>query len=125
MPFSPRPVCRRCRRRVCTCPPRPPRPPAPARVRKSRPYDQRYRRIRDELVRRHVSEYGWWCPGAPDLRHEPHRVHAGTLDVDHVNGDHSDNRPENLRILCRTMNRGRKRVADQVRRRKGDRPSAS
>jgi hypothetical protein len=116
MPFSPRPVCPRCRRRHCTC------PPLPTRVRKSRPEDPAYRRLRDVLVKRHVEQFGWWCPGAPDLRHESHRVYALHLDVDHINGDHSDHRPENLRILCRTVNRGRKRVADQVRKRKGDRP---
>jgi len=119
VPTAPKPVCRRCRRRRCTCPPDQ-RPKRPTRVRKSRPDDPVYRRLRDDLVRRHVAEYGWWCPGAPDLRHEPHRVHVGTLDVDHVNGDHGDHRPENLRVLCRTVNRGRKRVIDQLRQRRNE-----
>lgn len=53
-----------------------------------------------------------------NLRH-PHRKHKGTLctlcgfvpihicqlDVHHINGDHSDNRPENLTTLCANCHR--------------------
>ena len=116
MPWAPKPVCRKCRRRRCTCPPADKPKPKPTRVRKSREHDWAYRRLRDEIIQRHLQMYGWWCPGAPDLRHAPHRVRVGYLDVDHINGDHYDNRLENLRVLCRTANRGKKRVIDQVRR---------
>lgn len=32
-------------------------------------------------------------------------VHKTQLDVDHINGDHKDNRPENLQTLCANCHR--------------------
>ena len=118
MPWAPKPVCSKCRRRRCTCPPAAKPKVQPTRVRKSRQPDWAYRRLRDQLIENHLRAYGWWCPGAPDLRHAAHHVYVGHLDVDHINGDHDDNRPENLRVLCRAVNRGKKRVIDQVRRKR-------
>ena len=101
MPVSPKPRCRVCGRIGCTVHVRERGTSA-----RSRGFEGEARTARDRLMRQHLEQYGWWCPGAADLRHVAHYVRAGQLDVDHVNGDAADNAPANLRVLCRHVNRG-------------------
>jgi hypothetical protein len=53
------------------------------------------RRLRKELLRTGVPERCAMCGTGPEWNGRPLR-----LEVDHVNGDWWDNRPENLRLLC-------------------------
>lgn len=53
------------------------------------------RRLRRELLRSGVPERCATCGTGPERNGRPLR-----LEVDHVNGDWWDNRPENLRLLC-------------------------
>ena len=81
------------------------------RQRQVRPYDSAERRMHAYIISEHVAAHGWVCPGAAELGHAPHRVVPGTLDVDDVlpvsrGGDRRDAR--NKRVLCRSVNRGRR-----------------
>ena len=81
------------------------------RQRKVRPYDSAERTLHSAILARHVAAHGWLCPGAPDLGHEAHAVKPGHLDVDDIlpvsqGGDRRD--PANKRVLCRSVNRGRR-----------------
>lgn len=76
-----------------------------------RPYDHRERTLHAGIIARWVEANGWMCPGAAELDHKPHRVKPGQLDVDDIvpvsqGGDRHD--PRNKRVLCRTVNRGRR-----------------
>ena len=64
-----------------------PRPVEPGRWRS-------YHRTREyaRLRRRILDDYGWRCDGCG---------RAGRLELHHRNGDRDDNRPDNLRPLCR------------------------
>ncbi|AOT59086.1 MULTISPECIES: HNH endonuclease signature motif containing protein [Streptomyces] len=53
------------------------------------------RRLRRELLRTGVPERCAVCGTGPEWNGRPLR-----LEVDHVNGDWWDNRPDNLRLLC-------------------------
>jgi hypothetical protein len=73
-------------------------------------YGPEWRRVAAAAVAAHVARYGWWCPGAPDLDHEPHVSHD--LVVDHI-------QPRSLargvRVLCRSANSARgNRVRDDA-----------
>lgn len=81
------------------------------RQREVRPYDHVERALHSSIIARHVEAHGWWCPGAPELGHKPHPVKPGQLDCDDIvpvsrGGDRRD--PQNKRVLCRSVNRGRR-----------------
>jgi 5-methylcytosine-specific restriction endonuclease McrA len=67
-----------------------------------------FRRLRQRLLAEHTARHGLWCPGAPDLEHEPHPVtQRRDLTIDHViptsrGGDELS--PTNVRVLCRSAN---------------------
>ncbi|MFC4500422.1 MULTISPECIES: HNH endonuclease [Streptomyces] len=70
------------------------------------------RRLRHQLLRMGVEEACAMCGTGPEWNGKPLR-----LEVDHINGDWWDNRPENLQLLCPNCHavtdtyRGRKRRA--------------
>jgi hypothetical protein len=109
MPTSPKGRCRVCHQLHCTDPAH--KPKARGHSDRERGFDGEGRSVRDAIMRDHLDHYGWWCPGAPDLQHAPHPVKHGQLDVDHVNGNASDNAASNMRVLCRRVNRGAARGA--------------
>ncbi len=52
-----------------------------------------------------------WCPGAPDLDHDPHHLEKGdVLTVDHriPLQDGGGHHLSNLRVMCRSMNSRRR-----------------
>jgi len=53
------------------------------------------------------SQHGPWCPGAPDLDHQPHPT--PDLTVDHIDGDAWNDHPANWRVLCRPANSSKAR----------------
>jgi len=107
-PVSPKGRCRVCHQLRCADPAH--KPKARGESDRQRGFDGVARKQRDVLMSAHLEQYGWWCPGAADLHHAPHPVKRGQLDVDHVNGNRHDNVPENMRVLCRRINRGMARV---------------
>ncbi|MFB6891784.1 HNH endonuclease [Kitasatospora sp. NPDC056327] len=73
-------------------------------------------RIRAALSELGRPEHCEGCGTGPRWRGRPL-----TLEVDHISGDWSDNRPENLRLLCPNCHA----VTDTYCRRKGTRPAGS
>ena len=67
-----------------------------------------YRRLRADLLLRHIRVFGLSCPGAPG--HLPHFVnYADDLTVDHIrprSQGGTDTR-DNLRIVCSAWNSSR------------------
>lgn len=59
-------------------------------------------KISKTIIRNHVMIYGTTCPGVEELEHPPHNT--TDLTVDHINGDPTDQNPNNLRVVCRTAN---------------------
>lgn len=72
-----------------------------ARRPERRSYAEQQRRR--QVVAEHVAAYGWLCPGAPDLRHDPHP--SRDLTADHI-GPVAQGGTEDgpLRVLCRSKN---------------------
>ncbi|MET7645764.1 HNH endonuclease [Streptomyces sp. NPDC005426] len=93
-------------------PPRRPKGALGNRLTLGSPSDGRVpgQRLRRELIRTGIGDECAACGNKGEWQDEPLR-----LEVDHVNGDWWDNRPENLRILCPNCHaatdtyRGRKR----------------
>lgn len=111
--------CPRCRGTFCVCGYMAEREKQRAERRKERgrqqrekrPYSSAERTLHASIIARHVAAHGWWCPGAPELNHKPHPVRPGQLDVDDIvpvsrGGDRLD--PQNKRVLCSRVNRGRR-----------------
>jgi 5-methylcytosine-specific restriction endonuclease McrA len=65
---------------------------------------RRAKRMKD----RHRQAYGRWCPGVPEIDHEPHRLSQRQyLTVDHIipvvrGGTHQE---DNLRVICNKANK--------------------
>ena len=78
------------------------------RTRRSPAYDDpEYRRHRRQMIKDHIAQHGWVCPGAPDLDHEAHP--CTTLTIDHIvpRSRGGTNSRTNLRVLCETENKRR------------------
>jgi 5-methylcytosine-specific restriction enzyme A len=70
----------------------------------ARGYTSKYRKLRAELIKEHISRYGLVCPGFGDRL--VHSVAVEDLTVDHIidlsSGGTNDRR--NLTVLCRQCN---------------------
>ncbi len=114
MPSKPTSACPVCRRKHCTDPTHQPAFREAARKRAVaarqratyRPYDDEERKRHVAMVKAHVAQYGWWCPGAEG--HQAHEVAKGQLEVDHVIAVRDGGRYGPERVVCRAFNRGRK-----------------
>lgn len=75
------------------------------RVRNTVYDDPRWKALRASEIKAHVGRFGWTCPGALELGHEPHA--STDLSLDHVKPLSRGGAPfdrRNTRVLCGPWN---------------------
>jgi hypothetical protein len=103
MPTRPSPICKDCGlAQGCECDRRSPA----RRYRSSSAWTNESRRI----IEAHVAAHGWWCPGAPELGHDPHP--CTDLTTDHLDELVGSLPGGPRRVLCRVEN-GRRSATHQ------------